>query len=158
MTWIECAGTWIAEHATVIATAVSAVATGVVAWFTITLAGATVKLQQAGEKQSKILEHQTAILGAQGDTAIKQKEIARLQYLVTHRPHLRVRHVSVVTADHIGHPTSFFSHGTKIRGGLAVVNVGGTAATIIESRYRIYFSKDGLPQTAPYDEKFHNLL
>jgi hypothetical protein len=106
MTWIECAETWIAEHATVIATVVSAIATGVVAWFTITLARATVKLQQAGEKQSKILEHQTAILGAQGDTAIKQKEIARLQYLVTHRPHLRVRHVSVVTADHIGHRPS----------------------------------------------------
>jgi hypothetical protein len=73
-------------------------------------------------------------------------------------PKLRVRHVSVVTADHIGHPTIFFSHGAEIRGGLAVVNVGGTKATIIESRYRIYVSKDGLPASAPYDTAFRNLL
>jgi hypothetical protein len=118
MIWFERAGAWIADHATVVATVVSAVATVVVALFTITLAKATGRIQQAGEKQSKILEQQTAILAAQGDTAIKQKEIARLQYLVTHRPHLRVRHVSIVTANHIGHPTLFFSHGAKIRAGL----------------------------------------
>jgi hypothetical protein len=89
---------------------------------------------------------------------VKQKEIARLQYLATHRPHLRVRHVSVVTANYTGQPTVLFNHGAKIRGGLAVVNVGGTKATIIESRYRIFFSRDGLPLTAPYDENYHNLL
>jgi hypothetical protein len=134
----------------VISAVVSAVAAGIIAWFTITLAGATERLWKAGEKQSQILSQQTAILGTQGDTAVKQKEIARLQYLATHRPHLRVRHVSVVTAHHIGHPTIFFSHGAEIRGGLAVVNE--------ESRYRIFFSKDGLPLAAPYDETFHNLL
>jgi hypothetical protein len=97
-------------------------------------------------------------LAAQVDTAVKQAEIAQLQHLATHRPHLRVRHVSVVTADHIGHPTIFFSHGRKIKGGLAVVNVGGTRAKIVESRYRIFFSKEGLPKSAPYDESFNNLL
>jgi hypothetical protein len=53
----------------------------------------------------------------------------------------------------------FFSHGAEIQGGLAVVNVGGSAATIVETRYRIFFSKSGLPAAAPYDTDFRiNLL
>jgi hypothetical protein len=39
----------------------------------------------------------------------------------------------------------------EIKGGLVVVNVGGTKAVVIESRYRIFFSKTGLPAEAPYD-------
>jgi hypothetical protein len=72
---------------------------------------------------------------------------------------LRVRHVTIVTADHIVENPTFFSDlGCEIEGSLIVVNVGGTKATIIESRYRIYFTKDWLPSYAPYDATFHNLL
>jgi hypothetical protein len=123
MPQISCMWAWITDHATVISAVVSAVAAVIIAWFTITVAGATERLRKAGEQQSEISAQQTAILAAQVDTAVKQAEIAQLQHLATHRPHLRVRHVSVVTADHIGHPTIFFSHGRKIRGGLAVVDV-----------------------------------
>ena len=119
---------------------------------------AAVKSAAAAEKAANAAESQTAIVANQTDTIQKQHAVGRLEFLATHRPRLRVRHVSVVTAALIGHPTIFFSHGAEIKGGLAVVNVGGTKATIIESRYRIYFSKDGLPASAPYDTTFHNLL
>jgi hypothetical protein len=119
---------------------------------------AAVKSANAAEKAANAAEAQTAIIGSQSDTIMKQHAVGRLQFLAAHRPRLRVRHVSIVTAERFGHPTIFFSHGEEIKGGLIVVNIGGTKATIVESRYRIYFSREGLPITAPYDETFHNLL
>jgi hypothetical protein len=120
----------------------------------------------AAERQSvtmrqmaDIADKQLSITGLQTDIQQKQHAVARLQFLATHRPRLRIRHVSISDpAFFIGHPTMFFNHGGEIKGGLVVVNVGGTKATIIESRYRIFFSKDGLPVTAPYESDFHNLL
>jgi hypothetical protein len=41
---------------------------------------------------------------------------------------------------------------------LIVVNAGSTKAKNVESRYRIFCSKDGLPAVAPYDEDFRSLL
>jgi hypothetical protein len=137
---------------------------------TIGLWTATNKLYDAGERQLKLIEvnaaeqsrttqeslkiagQQTAILGAQTDIALKQKEIARQAFIVTHRPRLRVRHVSIKDESaHIGLPLFFFNQGDKIEGGLVVVNVGGSNAIVINTRYRIYFSKDGLPAAVPYD-------
>jgi hypothetical protein len=112
----------------------------------------------AANKMAEVADKQFLITGLQTDIQKKQHAVGRLEFLATHRPKLRVRHVSVVTADHTGHPTIFFNHGSGVKGGLAVVNVGGTKATIIESRYRIFFSKTGLPVSAPYDESFHELL
>jgi hypothetical protein len=157
---------------------VTAAATVVVAFFTFTLWRATNRLWDAGERQLSLIKknaedqskttaesiriagQQTAILGSQADVQMKQHAVGRLQFLATHRPKLRVRHVSVADpALHIGHPTLFYSTGEQVRGGLVVVNVGGSNATIIETRYRIFFSKTGLPITAPYDEDFRtNLL
>lgn len=165
MHWVGCLWFWITEHATVLAAVVSAVAAAVIAWFTVTLASATRGLKASADQQvaeakalRKIAEAQEAISGAQTDVLIAQKQIARQQFLAEHRPKLRVRHVSIVTADHIGHPTLFFKHGGEVKGGLAVVNVGGTKATVVESRYRIYVSRSGLPASAPYDRSFHKLL
>ena len=94
----------------------------------------------------------------QTDIQKKQHAVGRLQFLATHRPRLTVRHVSIQTADHIGHPTIFFDHGAPVRGGLAVVNVGGSAATIVETRYRIFFTRSGLPVQAPYDTDYRTDL
>ena len=114
---------------------------------------------EAAKSQAGTAETQNAIAATQTDILAKQHEIGRLQFLATHRPRLRIRHVNVREGLHIGHPTLFFSHGAEIQGGLAVVNVGGSAATIVDTRYRIFFSKSGLPAAAPYDTDFRiNLL
>ncbi len=104
-------------------------------------------------------EKQMLLTGQQADIQRKQHAVGRLQFLAVHRPRLRVRHVTITDETHkIGLPTFFFSHGAPIKGSLVVVNVGGTKATLVESRYRIYFSKIGLPAAAPYDESWHQLL
>ena len=90
---------------------------------------------------------------------MKQHAIGRLQFFATHRPKLRVRHVSVADpALTIGHPTLFYQTGERVKGGLVVVNIGGSDATVVETRYRIFFSKTGLPISAPYDEDFRTDL
>lgn len=134
------------------------VGTGVIAWFTATLWRATSglkdstdKLWAAGEAQKTISEQiaaagdrQVLISSALVDVTIKQKEIARQQFLAQHRPHLKVRHVSL---DGIPDTSErlIFKNGDAVKGAFVVVNVGGTKAKIISSNYRIFFSRTGLP-------------
>jgi hypothetical protein len=139
------------------------------AGFTAVLAISTIGLWLttivSGRKQSAdmsrmadIAEKQKLISGLQTDIQSKQHAIGRLQFLATHRPRLRIRHVNL----HEGaEPLGFISwdHGDEVKGSLIVVNAGGTKATIVESRYRIYFSRTGLPAgEAPYDTTFQDLL
>jgi hypothetical protein len=140
---------------------------------TLQLWRSTDKLWKAGERQLELIEtnasqqsrdtksalgiseKQMAISGFQTDIQRKQHAVARLQFFATHRPRLRVRHVSIYDPGETTRlPTFFFSHGSEIKGGLVVVNIGGSNATIIETRHRIFFSKTGLPASAPYDEDF----
>lgn len=151
-----------------------AVFTIVLAISTILLWRATSKLHRAtlglakgadeqielSKKAVDTAEKQMLIAGLQTDIQKKQHAIGRLQFLVTHRPRLRVRHVLIVDpGEHIGLNGLFFDHGKEIKGGLVVVNVGGSKATIVKSDYRIYFSKTGLPVgIAPYEKSAHALL
>jgi hypothetical protein len=139
-----------------------AVFTVVLAISTILLWRATQHLYEAGERQlthfEKTAERQAQETGASIAVARKAAEIGHLQFLATHRPRLRVRHVTIPTPDYLGDPTLFFVHGAPISGGLVVVNVGGTKAKIIESRYRIYFTKGELPAIALEEEFRKNLL
>jgi hypothetical protein len=108
---------------------------------------------------SRAASHSVNITALQTDIQKKQHEIGRLQFLATHRPKLHIRHVAIDDGTHIGHPTIFFKDGAEVRGGLSVVNVGGSSAIIISSRYRIYCTTTGLPASkAPYEERSHNLL
>jgi hypothetical protein len=148
--------------------------TEVLAWFTGVLAvvsavqgvflysaDKTARLTaEAANKAATAAETHTEIVAAQTDVLTKQHAVGRLQHLATHRPRLRVRHVAVADdSSFFGHPGMFFDHGNYIRGGLVVVNVGGTKAKIIESFYRIYFSRDGLPMKSPLDdERIRELL
>jgi hypothetical protein len=117
---------------------ITALATFAIAYLTKTLA-------EVSNNQKTILEAQT--------------EISKQQMLVEHRPILRVRHVALVDANG-GQLSRLPGIGEKVRGGLAVVNMGGTKAKVIDSRYLIYFaqSRDGLPMISPMDEKFDTLL
>jgi hypothetical protein len=141
--------------------------TEVLAWFTAVLAivsavqgiflyraDKTARISaDAANKAASAAEAHTAVVAAQTDVLIKQHAIGRLQHLALHRPRLRIRHVSVVdSATIIGHPGFFFDHGQKITGGLVIVNVGGTKTKIIESFYKIYFSRTVLPINSPLDK------
>jgi hypothetical protein len=138
----------------------TALATIAIAWFTWTLWQSQKEMARLTRGIADIQEKQMLIQGAQTDIQKKQHAIGRLQFLATHRPRLQIRHVAVVhQGKTIGHPTFFFSHGTKVKGGLSVVNIGGSDATIVDTRYRIFFSNTGLPAEAPYDTDFRgNLL
>jgi hypothetical protein len=111
---------------------------------------------RVGLRQAVISRRQVALTGAQADILDKQKEIERQAFIITHRPILRVRHVSLVLLN-VGPPTDFFMHGDKISGGLVVVNAGGSVATITESFCRIFFSQTELPMRSPLDRR-HEML
>src|SRR6185437_16196443 len=129
----------------------TAIASIAIAFFTWTLWRSGEKTTRLTRMMGRIAHRQFLISGQQTDIQRKQHALGRLQYFVTHRPRLKIRHVSIETADHIGHPTIFFDNGETVRGGLAVVNVGGSEATIVDTRYRIFFTNTGLPLSAPYD-------
>jgi hypothetical protein len=126
--------------------AITSLATIVISAFTATLWWSTHKLW----KSQREIENLTATtVKIQGN----QIALAKTQHFIINRPRLIVRHFSIKTADHIGHPTLFFENGAKIEGGLAVVNVGGSPATILWSPYCIYASNSGLPANAPYETR-----
>jgi hypothetical protein len=111
------------------------------------------------KRGSELGETQNAIIGAQTDLQLKRHAVSRLQFLALHRPRLNVRHVNVEDGSHYGHPTTPFRHKAEINGGLVVVNVGGSKAAIVDTRYRIFCTKSGLPGAAPYYSDFRtNLL
>ncbi len=137
---------------------ITALATVAIACFTFELKQSNDRLGRLTKEMSDTQERQMLVAGSQADIQLKQHAIGRLQFFATHRPRLRVRHVSVVTADHIGHPTLFFNHGAQVKGALIVVNVGGSEAKTVDTRYRIFFTKTGLPASAPYDDDFRTDL
>lgn len=139
--------------------------TGLLVLFTYRLWKSTDKLWTAGEKQieisgkmAEVADRQLAIIGHQTDIQMKQHAIGRLQYLATHRPRLHVRHVTITTGKVMPNmPTFHFGHEAK-NGYLVVVNGGGSRADIIETRYRIFATKSGLPPEAPYDDDYRTDL
>lgn len=119
---------------------ITALATVAIGWFTFTL-------RQSSDKLATISGQQTKI-------ANKQTDIAQAQLLAEHRPRLRVRHVSLVDNNHL------LGIGDTVRGGLVVVNAGGTKARIVEAKYCFYFSahQDGLPMKSPLDDPCDTLI
>lgn len=112
----------------------------------------------AALKSANAAEMQIQVMAEQTDALKKEHEINRLQFLVTHRPRLRIRHVNLFDVAGFFDNPSLYKDGVEIKGGLVVVNIGGTKAEIVESRYRIILSQTGLPTEAPYDERFSVLL
>lgn len=139
--------------------------TALLVLFTYRLWKSTEKLWSAGEKQievsgkmAEVADRQLAIVGLQTDIQQKQHAVGRLQYFATHRPRLRVRHVTIKNGEVMKDQTFFFDHDAKIGGYLVVVNGGGSPADIIETRYRIFATRTGLPPEAPYDDDYRSDL
>jgi hypothetical protein len=130
-------------------TAVLWYATNKLATSTAELSAAEAANSAELRKASEIAEKQLKVSAAQVDIQKKQHEIGRLEYLAAHRPRLRIRNVEIEDGSHI-HPTFYFVHGTEVTGRLVVVNVGGSKATIVDTRYRIFCTRGELPTIAPF--------
>lgn len=108
-------------------------------------------------RQTQIAARQLRITAAQTDIQTKQHALGRQQHLAEYRPRLRVRHVMLGTPQV---PLRTPNVDSEVTGGLVVVNVGGTKATIIDSRYLIHFARtfDGLPMHSPLDDHWTELF
>lgn len=116
--------------------AVTAIATIIIAAFTVILAFVT--------RRQALLTREVI-------------KLSRNEFTATHRPKLKVRHVRL--RESVALPTAFFNHGEDIDGSIVVVNVGGTKAKIVDSRYRIFFSQESvLPISTPYDRDYQTLF
>lgn len=132
--------------------------TKLLAYGTFALAGLTVGLLALGAFQ--IFDSKRSIAAAEkaANAAAAQVALGRDEFNATFRPHLKVRHVS------LGAPklpfTSSPGIGDQVVGGLVIVNRGNTRATIVDSRYLIYFSQasEGLPMLSPMDDRWTELV
>jgi len=125
---------------------------------TVVLALVTAGLLILGMFQLK--DNKRSITAAENaaKAAAAQVKLGRDEFSATFRPRLKVRHVSLGTP---GIPfTSSPGIGDKIVGSLVVVNGGSTKATVIDSRYLIFFSvaREGLPMLSPMDDSWDALI
>jgi hypothetical protein len=108
------------------AAVITAIATGFIAWFTWTLRLSTDNLWEASKKQI---------------------ELARVEFLSTHRPRMRIKHIWLV------HPTNWRLN-QPLEVNLDIVNIGEAAAQVTWINYQTLILPVGerLPQRPPYDE------
>ncbi len=93
-----------------------------VGWFTIRSS------ERIAEDQTGVANKQASIAGLQADISERQKEIARQEFLTTHRPRIIVRDVRQLDCN----------PGDAIEINFRVVNTGATTAHIIASSFDIW--------------------
>lgn len=94
-----------------------------------------------GLLQWRVYVRQAAILD-------KQTTLNHQNYLLTHRPKLRVRNIVI--------KSSLFARGQIVHGQFYVDNIGGTNAYITESHCEFLWNVNGLPMERPYEGKDGN--
>lgn len=90
----------------------------------------------------------------QATTLTKESlDLARQEFIATHRPKLRVRNVTIrsVLPEKPIDPYRPFKKGDIVRGELYVVNVGDTPATVGESHCIVTWRQGLLPMERPYE-------
>jgi hypothetical protein len=122
--FLVCEGAFIDENNGTL----TVIATFAIAGFTLTLWRATNR--QAGLTRDAI-------------------ELGNKDFVATHRPRLKVRRITVV-GFHARIKNAPLMPGEEINASLEIVNVGASEATIIWSRYRIYFGKDDYAMISHY--------
>ena len=113
MWYVEALGVWIVEHITVIATAITAAATVAIFIFTR-------KLAQISKKQGRLTR--------------KSIELARAEFLSSHRPKIRIKHVFLETEVW---DTNLLQ--TRIH----IVNSGNTKAILKGCQFSAIVAEDG---------------
>jgi hypothetical protein len=81
----------------------------------------------------------------------KSISLASAELISTHRPKLRIRRI-ILTGFFERFDAEMISHGDDVNAEITIVNVGGTPANIVDSRYRIYFYQDRIPLEIPYED------
>jgi hypothetical protein len=136
-----------------------------VAFFTLVLSISTIGLwiatvlgsrRQSGDMETvaSIAEKQLSISALQTDIQKKQHAVTRIQTLTTHRPKLRVRNI-VIDRPQVGQkPLRFFDPSQPVCGSLEIVNIGGSAARIVDCYWSVWWNRPGsswdLPMKHPY--------
>lgn len=103
-----------------------------------------------------VTDKQTHIMGAQADEMVKQKEIARQQFIADKRPRLRVRNVVVRPASITSFSSSIFFPHQFVSGQCYVSNHGGTDAKVVEAHCEVFWTDAPLPMERPYEGKNGN--
>ncbi len=85
------------------------------------------RADKTARKLTKITRQQVKIQGAQVDILLKQKEIARQQFIAEYRPRLRVRKIRMYP----------LQDNQPIKLNYEIVNVGGTRARIVRNEITI---------------------
>lgn len=83
---------------------------------------------EISSKQADVAEKQMQLTGRQTDIIEKQKEIARHDYLYTHRPRIRIR--NVVVHPEQNPPLALFAPGHLVSGQFYISNIGSSDAVI----------------------------
>jgi hypothetical protein len=93
-----------------------------------------------------------------GGIGMFQINLARAEFISTHRPRLRIRNVVVrEPQDAYGKKWPRFHPGQIVRGQFFIANVGSGRADILEGHCSVYWTNDGLPMARPYEGKRDNL-
>ena len=98
-----------------------------------------------------IARKQMRLTGYQADILTKQKEIARIEFIATHRPRLRVRNVVVKPVSVTGFKPTVFHPGQFVSGQCYIANSGGSAAHITEAHCDVFITSNPLPMERPYE-------
>jgi hypothetical protein len=82
----------------------------------------------------------------------KSFKVSQETLILTHRPKLRVRNITITQNWVTDQPTPLFREGQELIGHFYISNVGGTPAKIVESLCLVHPTKRGLPMNRPYEE------
>jgi hypothetical protein len=79
-------------------------------------------------------------------------KVSQETLILTHRPKLRVRNITITQNWATGQRSPLFREGQELIGHFYISNVGGTPAKIVESLCLVHPTKRGLPMNRPYEE------
>lgn len=117
------------------------------------------RASQATKESMELANRQFALEGLRADTAQREHGLLREQFVATNRPQLKIRSIVIARQDALpGTRGPLFEAGQLLAGHLVVVNAGDTAATIVESSYRFFWSQVGLPMAPPLDQGVTDLF
>jgi hypothetical protein len=108
------------------------------AFSTVVIAAFTVVLAIVGYAQARLIR--------------KSIDLARDELVANYRPRLRVRNIVITPTNEANtRELGIFHPNMPVSGQFYVVNVGGSAATITQSRCIVFWNDGGLPMKRPYE-------
>jgi hypothetical protein len=129
-----------------------AAVTTILALFTALLWWATYKLsrdaKQTADRQAKEMQESLSIAKESADTAWQSVDLARQEFITTHRPKIIVRRVSIDMAKGVGIPDVLAAE-------FIFANIGNTKAILVEMSAKFWLPNGtvNLPPIPPYGDR-----